>query len=87
VPEIADDCERFETGPVDRMRVTLVGTTERDDTADVDVLITVSYEGGLFGSSDYEEQGSFDLVAADGGWLIETAPWQLTICNPTPVNR
>ena len=87
VPEIADDCERFEPGPVDRMRVTLVGTTERDDTADVDVLITVSYEGGLFGSSDYEEQGSFDLVAADGGWLIETAPWQLTICNPTPVNR
>lgn len=86
VPELADECERIEPGPVDRMRVSLVSTTERDDTADVDVLITISYEGGLFGSSDYEEESSFDLVRVDDAWLIETTPWQLTVCTPKPVN-
>ena len=86
VPELADECERIEPGPVDRMRVSLVSTTERDDTDDVDVLITISYEGGLFGSSDYEEESSFDLVRVDDAWLIETTPWQLTVCTPKPVN-
>ena len=82
VPERGDSCERIETGPVDGMRVTLVSTTERDDSADVEVLMVTSYDGGLFGSSEYEEEAVFDLVAADGGWLIEAAPWQLSICAP-----
>lgn len=87
VPELTDPCERIETAPVDGMRVTLVSTTEREESADVKVLIVTSYEGGLFGSSDYEEEGVFDLVAADGGWLIESAPWPLTICNPVTVKE
>jgi len=85
VPELGDPCERIGTGPVDGMRVTLVSTTERDDSADVDVLIVTSYEGGLFGSSEYEEPGVFDLVKDDGEWLIESTPWQLTICSPEMV--
>lgn len=83
VPELADPCVPTVTGPSDDMRVTLASTTERDDTADVRVLITVTYEGGLFGSSDYEEEGEFDLVRADGDWLIESTPWQLAICSET----
>lgn len=82
VPELADSCERIESGPVQDMRVTLESTTEREDSADVRVIIAVSYEGGLFGPNEYEEEGEFDLVADDGAWLIETAPWQLTICAP-----
>ena len=82
VPELADSCERIESAPVQDMRVTLESTTEREDSADVRVLIAVSYEGGLFGSSEYEEEAEFDLVADDGTWLIETAPWQLTVCAP-----
>lgn len=85
VPELADSCERIETGPVRDMRVTLVSTTEREDTADVRVLIVTSYDGGLFGSSEYEEEAVFDLVAHGDGWLIETAPWSLAVCNPTAV--
>lgn len=87
VPELGDPCERIETGPVDSMRVTLVSTTERADSADVKVLIVTSYEGGLFGSSEYEEEGVFDLVEADGDWLIESAPWPLTVCNPRVVQE
>ena len=83
VPELADPCVPTGTGPSDDMRVTLASTTERDDTADVRVLITVTYEGGLLGSSDYEEEGEFDLVRADGDWLIESTPWQLAICSET----
>lgn len=85
VPELGDPCTRIETGPMDDVRVTLASTTERDDSADVRVLITISYEGGLLGSSDYEEEGDFDLVRADGGWLIESTPWPLAICSPDPV--
>jgi len=85
VPELGDPCVRIGTGPQDGMRVTLVSTTERDDSADVSVLITVTYEGGLLGSSDYEEEGDFDLVRADGGWLIESTPWQLAVCTPEMV--
>lgn len=85
VPELGDPCERTGIGPVDDVRVTLVSTTERDDTADVNVLIVTSYDGGVFGSSEYEEEAVFDLVAADGGWLIESAPWSLAICAPKVV--
>ncbi|MBT2517383.1 hypothetical protein J7E29_08060 [Streptomyces sp. ISL-90] len=85
VPELRDSCERTGTGAVDGLRVTLVSTTERDDSADVKVLMVTSYDGGLFGSSEYEEEAVFDLVAADGGWLIESAPWPLTICAPKVV--
>jgi hypothetical protein len=81
-PDLADDCIPIETAPADRMRITLVSTTERDDTADVEVLITWSYDEGPFGGSGVEERGTFDLVRTDDGWRIESAPWPLTICDP-----
>ena len=74
-------------GRVDGLRVTLVSTTDRGDSADVRVLIVTSYEGGLFGSSEYEEEGVFDLVRADDGWLIESTPWPLMICDPGMVKE
>lgn len=85
VPELADPCQRIEPGPVQDMRVTLVSTTEREDSADVRVLIVTTYEGGMFGSSEYEEEAVFDLVADGDGWLIESAPWSLSVCAPTEV--
>jgi len=83
VPELRDDCQRIEPGPVQDMRVTLLSSTERDDTADVRVLITTTYDGGPFSSSTYEEEGEFDLVADGESWLIESTPWPLTVCDPT----
>lgn len=81
-PDLADDCIPIETAPVDRMRVTLVTTTERNDTADVEVLIAWSYDQGPFGGSGVEEAGTFDLIRTGDGWRIENAPWPLTICDP-----
>lgn len=81
VPELGDPCERVGLASGDGVRVTHVSTTERDDTADVRVLIVTSYEGGLFGSSEYEEEVVFDLVKEDGRWLIESTPWQLAVCT------
>ena len=69
----------------DNLRVTLVSTTERAATADVRVLITVSEGGGPFGSSEYQMEDAFDLVKAGDKWLIERAPWQLTVCQPAVV--
>ena len=87
VPDLGDDCSRTQSGSIDGVRVTLVSTTDRGDSADVRVLIVTSYDGGLFGSSEYEEEGVFDLVRDDGGWLIESTPWQLMICDPGMVQQ
>lgn len=85
VPALGDDCVPYETGSEQDFRVTHVTTTQRDDTADVRVLIATTYDGGPFGSSTYEEEGEFDLVREGDGWLIESAPWPLTICDPASV--
>lgn len=80
-----EDCEKLERPTTENIRVTLVSTTERAESADVKVSIVTSYEGGPFGSSEYEEQGVFDLVKVDDEWLIDTTPWPLTICTNTAV--
>lgn len=79
-PEVADACERTTTGDSD-MRVTLLETTERDDTAHVRVLVVTVYGTGPLGADEYESEEAFDLVDVGGKWLIETTPWQLTVCE------
>ena len=69
----------------DNLRVTLVSTTERPDSADVRVLITVSEGGGPFGSAEYQIEDDFDLVKTGDKWLIDRAPWQLTVCRNAAV--
>jgi hypothetical protein len=76
-------CSTVERTPGDNLRVTLVSTTERPASADVKVLITVSEGGGPFGSAEYQVEDVFDLVKTGGKWLIDSAPWQLTVC-PNP---
>jgi hypothetical protein len=85
---LAERSGRQCSSPTDRrtaggMRVTLVSTTERDTSADVRVAISISNGTGPFGSEEYETEDVFDLVKVNGRWLVETAPWQLTIC-PAP---
>ena len=77
------DCEDFDRGPTDNIRVTLISTTERAESADVKVSIVTSYGSGPFGADEYETEGVFDLVADDGAWLIDDAPYELAIC-PNP---
>jgi hypothetical protein len=76
-------CGTGEQPAADNLRVTLVSTTERADSADVKVLITAAEPGGPFGSSEYQTDAVFDLVHAGGTWLISNAPWPLTVCPPT----
>lgn len=76
----------MERMPGDNLRVTLVSTTERPTSADVKVLITVSEGGGPFGSAEYQIEDVFDLVKTGDKWLIDSAPWQLTVC-PVPAAK
>ncbi|MBC7441795.1 MAG: hypothetical protein H7311_04620 [Ramlibacter sp.] len=76
-------CDTFDRGPTDGLRVTLVSTTERADSADVKVSIVTSSGNGPFGADEYESEGVFDLVKADQRWLIVDAPYELAIC-PNP---
>ena len=78
-----DSCERADRPSTRNISISLVSTTVRSDTADVRVSITTSYDGGPFGSSDYETEGVVDLVRTDGSWRIDSAPWEITIC-PNP---
>ena len=66
-------------------RVTLIDVREQERTAVVRVSIITSTDSGPFGPSEYEAQDVFTLVKADGAWLIEQAPWQLTVC-PSPAD-
>ncbi|KQN88823.1 hypothetical protein ASE96_09710 [Arthrobacter sp. Leaf69] len=80
-------CNNLESAPADNLRVTLVSTTERPASADVKVLITVSEAGGPFGSAEYQIEDVFDLVKTGDNWLINSAPWQLTVCPDPAVKR
>jgi hypothetical protein len=80
VPEVAESCEKLPSGSGDH-RMTLLGTTERDDTARVEVLIATIYDSGLLGPGEFESEEAFDLVKDGDSWLIETAPFQLSICR------
>lgn len=80
VPEIADDCEKDWFAAED-YRVALVRSTERASGTTVDVLITAVYGSGLLGPGESESEGSFLLVEEGGDWLIERAPWQLSLCG------
>lgn len=85
---LTESSER-QCGPVDRtatdsLRVTLLSTTERPESADVHVVLSVSNGNGPFGNPEYETEAVFDLVKVNGRWLVKTAPWQLTVC-PQPL--
>ena len=79
-PAARKTCNNGTRPAAQNLRVTLVSTTERPASADVRVLITVSEPGGPFGSAEYQVEDVFDLVRSGDGWLIDNAPWQLTVC-------
>lgn len=81
-PELRAQCDRFENASTDNIRVTLGSTTERADSADVNVTVVTFYEGGgPFGPSENEIAENFNLQKIDGDWFISTTPWELTICS------
>jgi len=78
--ELQSSCEPAEPGPLDDTRVVLESTTERGDTADVEVSMVYSSSGGLFGPSEYRSEERFRLVREGSRWAIESSPWQFTLC-------
>ena len=79
-------CTRAERPPAGALRVTLVSTVERADTAEVHVVLATSNGSGPFGNSEYESGAVFGLERVNGNWLVATAPWQFTIC-PVPAAK
>lgn len=78
-------CGPVERSPADSLRVILVSATERGDSADVRVAIAMSGGNGPFGSQEYETEEVFDLIKVGDKWLVQAAPWQLTICPAATV--
>jgi hypothetical protein len=85
--DLRDNCETVEPGLTGGMRVTLVSSTVRTDSATVRVSVVTNYGNGPFGSSESESDAAFDLVNEGGSWAIANAPWQLTLCYNTKGNQ
>ncbi|HZK58575.1 MAG TPA: hypothetical protein VFC59_01710 [Cryobacterium sp.] len=85
-PDLRAQCDRFENASTDNMRITLDSTTERADSADVNVTVVTFFEGGgPFGPTENEVAENFNLVKINGDWFISTTPWDLTICSNSAV--
>lgn len=82
--DLANNCDAVV--PITGIRVTLVSSTIQKDSATVRVLITTNEGGGPFGASEYSNEDAFTLTN-DGGWVITTTPWQLTVCYPKQVSK
>ena len=80
VPELAESCLKVPAGS-DDYRLSLVETTQHERTARVEVLIATVYGSGPLGANEYEHEDSFELVKDGDDWLIDVAPWELTICE------
>lgn len=81
--EVRDHCERLDPETQGSVRLTLISTKVSGDRATVRVSVATDYGSGPFGSSSYETEDSFTLAKENGQWLVETAPWQFTICYNT----
>jgi hypothetical protein len=79
--DVRADCSRLEQFGAGNLAVTLVSTKERSDSADVAVSIASSTGNGPFGAPESEYEEVFGLVKAGDAWRIESAPWQLTVCQ------
>lgn len=79
-PDLAASCDPVPPPSEDR-RVTLLRTTERDDTARVEVLIATVYGSGPLGTSEYESEGEFDLVRISDRWYLTQVPWEFAVCT------
>lgn len=84
-PDLSADCLDAHQSDHTGKRVTLTGTKEHGDTADVSVTITATSGGGLLGPSEYQYDDTFQLRRAGDRWVITTASWDFTVCmEPTP---
>jgi hypothetical protein len=79
-PEIVESCVRTSRSLED-LRVTLLETTERTDSASVRVLLVTVFDSGPFGADEYTREEVFDLVKIGGEWKIETPPLAFMVCE------
>ena len=86
VPELANNCAPADAR-FDGLRMTLVSSTVRGSSATVRVSVTTNSGGGPLGSSEFSSDDSFTLKQRDGSWLIDTSPWQLTLCYPNGAGK
>lgn len=85
-PEVREQCYGIDGVYTENLRVALVDSTDRGESATVTVSLVTSYEGGLFGSSSSESTETFSLVRSDDAWVISAVPWPLAICAASAVS-
>ncbi|GAB4099949.1 hypothetical protein [Sinomonas halotolerans] len=63
------------------LRIELLSSAARDQTATVKVAVVQTSPGGIFGPSEYSTESSFQLVRDDGEWRIDTVPPMILMCQ------
>ena len=62
------------------LQVVFIDLTLAGDNAVVRVTMSNNSGGGAFGGSEYQSEGTFNLVQEGGQWKIDGAPWEFTTC-------
>ena len=78
---------RYDVERMNESRYTLGTVRVAGETASVEVEITRTTGGGIFGPSEYSRTGHYSLRSYDGSWLVtnHTDPWIECVSNrPTP---
>lgn len=73
-----DECGNTQSVTHDDLRVALISTDVRENSADVRVQI--SQNGGGPFDSEYSYEEDVRLTREGKDWRIQVAPWELTIC-------
>lgn len=77
---VRDNCERTDIGTTSGIRLTLISTNVKGDTAVIRVAVSADPGSGPFGGSGYESEDTFTLVKESGDWKIDSAPWMIAMC-------
>jgi len=85
--EARESCTPVDHAADGSVRVTLVSTTVRPDSADVAVSIVTSTGDSPLGSDEYQSDGVVDLVRQGGEWKVDHTPWELAVCTENEVTR
>lgn len=78
--DIRDNCDRAEPNNIRNLRMSVISTTAKANSAVVEVTIAHNTGGGLFGDSSYSNDASFTMVREDGAWKVEYTPWEFMLC-------
>lgn len=84
--EALSNCDGYGSRNAENLRITLRGASESSNEAEVKVALVSTSGSGAFGVSEYTQEDRFSLIKVNDAWLVDSAPWQLSVCPGSGAN-